>query len=146
MWIGCSDSRVPITRSPASSQAVFAPQPHNIVVHSVLNALSADSIRQDRAAGEGHRDVAVVGGCSGVQAALEGARQWLTIGFATFRTCATAPPQAARKPASGGSGASCHDLNVVERVINVCVSTVTWTLGRVARRSLFVTGAFGVHD
>ena len=148
MWIGCSDSRVPANQIAGLEPGeVFVHRNvANIVVHSDLNALSAIQFAVERLKVQ---DIMVVGhyGCSGVQAALEGAR----IGVADnwirhiqdvrhrHRKLLESLPAAVRAPAL-------CDLNVVEQVINVCVSTVivdAWARGQ----AVTVHGwAFGVHD
>ena len=148
MWIGCSDSRVPANQITGLDPGeVFVHRNvANIVVHSDLNALSSIQFAVERLKVE---HIMVVGhyGCSGVQAALEGAR----IGIADnwlrhiqdvrdrHRTLIESLPEASR------ANALC-ELNVVEQVVNVCVSTVmldAWGRGQTVR----IHGwAFGVHD
>ncbi|MBS0342201.1 MAG: carbonate dehydratase [Proteobacteria bacterium] len=148
MWIGCSDSRVPANQITGLEPGeVFVHRNvANIVVHSDLNALSSIQFAVERLKVE---HIMVVGhyGCSGVQAALEGAR----IGIADnwlrhiqdvrdrHRSLIESLPEANR------ADALC-ELNVVEQVVNVCVSTVmldAWGRGQTVR----IHGwAFGVHD
>jgi carbonic anhydrase len=148
MWIGCSDSRVPANQITGLEPGeVFVHRNvANIVVHSDLNALSAIQFAVERLKVE---HIMVVGhyGCSGVQAALEGAR----IGIADnwirhiqdvrdrHRTLLEHLPE------RGRADALC-ELNVIEQVVNVGVSTVmcdAWARGQ----SVSVHGwAFGVHD
>ena len=148
MWIGCSDSRVPANQITGLEPGeVFVHRNvANIVVHSDLNALSAIQFAVERLKVE---HIMVVGhyGCSGVQAALEGARigiadNWIRhiqdvrdrhrVMLETF-----APEVRA--------DALC-ELNVAEQVVNVSVSTVmvdAWSRGQSVR----VHGwTFGVHD
>jgi len=148
MWIGCSDSRVPANQITGLEPGeVFVHRNvANIVVHSDLNALSAIQFAVERLKVE---HIMVVGhyGCSGVQAALEGARigladNWLQHIKTTrerHRTLIEGLPQDQR------ADALC-DLNVIEQVVNVCVSTVmldAWARGQ----KVTVHGwAFGVHD
>ncbi len=148
MWIGCSDSRVPANQiSGLEPGEVFVHRNvANIVVHSDLNALSAIQFAVERLKVE---HIMVVGhyGCSGVQAALEGARigladNWLQHIKSTrdrHRTLIEGLPENQR------ADALC-DLNVIEQVVNVCVSTVmldAWARGQ----KVTVHGwAFGVHD
>ena len=148
MWIGCSDSRVPANQITGLEPGeVFVHRNvANIVVHSDLNALSAIQFAVERLKVE---HIMVVGhyGCSGVQAALEGARigladNWLQHIKSTrdrHRTLIEGLPQEHR------ADALC-DLNVIEQVVNVCVSTVmldAWARGQ----KVTVHGwAFGVHD
>lgn len=148
MWIGCSDSRVPANQilGLEPGEIFVHRNVANIVVHSDLNALSAIQFAVERLKVE---HVMVVGhyGCSGVQAALEGARigladNWLRhiqdvrdrhrVMLGTF-------PEEARAPAL-------CELNVAEQVVNVAVSTVmvdAWSRGQ----QVTIHGwAFGVHD
>ncbi len=128
MWIGCSDSRVPANQITGLEPGeVFVHRNvANIVVHSDLNALSAIQFAVERLKVE---HIMVVGhyGCSGVQAALEGARIGLADNWIRHIQ------------------ALC-DLNVIEQVVNVSVSTVmvdAWARGQ----KVTIHGwAFGVHD
>jgi carbonic anhydrase len=148
MWIGCSDSRVPANQITGLEPGeVFVHRNvANIVVHSDLNALSAIQFAVEHLKVE---HIMVVGhyGCAGVKAALSGAR----IGIADnwirhiqdvryrHRELLAAVQEDQR------ADALC-DLNVVEQVVNVCVSTVmkdAWARGQ----KVSVHGwAFGVHD
>jgi carbonic anhydrase len=148
MWIGCSDSRVPANQITGLEPGeVFVHRNvANIVVHSDLNALSAIQFAVERLK---VAHIMVVGhyGCSGVQAALEGAR----IGIADnwirhiqdvrdrHRVMLDTLPAAVR------ADALC-ELNVAEQVVNVAVSTVmvdAWSRGQ----QVTIHGwAFGVHD
>jgi carbonic anhydrase len=148
MWIGCSDSRVPANQITGLEPGeVFVHRNvANIVVHSDLNALSAIQFAVERLKVE---DIMVVGhyGCSGVQAAMEGAR----IGIADnwlrhiqdvrdrHRVMLESLPLEVR------ADALC-ELNVAEQVVNVAVSTVmvdAWSRGQ----KVTIHGwAFGVHD
>ena len=148
MWIGCSDSRVPANQITGLEPGeVFVHRNvANIVVHSDLNALSAIQFAVERLKVE---HIMVVGhyGCSGVQAALEGARIGLADNWIRHiqdvrdrhRVLLDTLPEIAR------ANALC-DLNVVEQVVNVCVRTVrldAWGRGQ----QVHIHGwAFGVHD
>ena len=148
MWIGCSDSRVPANQITGLEPGeVFVHRNvANIVVHSDLNALSAIQFAVERLKVQ---DIMVVGhyGCSGVQAALEGARVGLADNWIRHiqdvrhrhRQLLESLPESAR------ANALC-DLNVIEQVVNVSVSTVmldAWARGQ----KVAVHGwAFGVHD
>ncbi len=148
MWIGCSDIRVPANQITGLEPGeVFVHRNvANIVVHSDLNALSAIQFAVERLKVE---DIMVVGhyGCSGVQAALEAARIGLADNWIRHiqdvrhrhRQLLDSLPDAVR------AHALC-DINVVEQVVNVSVSTVmvdAWARGQKVR----VHGwAFGVHD
>lgn len=118
----------------------------NIVVHSDLNALSAIQFAVERLKVE---HITVVGhyGCSGVQAALERARIGLADNWLRHiqdvrdrhRELINGVPAAARAD-------TLCELNVLEQVVNVCVSTVmadAWNRGQ----TVSVHGwAYGVHD
>ncbi len=148
MWIGCSDSRVPANQIAGLEPGeVFVHRNvANIVVHSDLNALSAIQFAVERLKVE---HIMVVGhyGCSGVQAALEGARigladNWLRHIQSTrdrHRTLIDGMPENQRAD-------TLCELNVIEQVTNVCVSTVmldAWGRGQ----NVSIHGwAFGVHD
>jgi carbonic anhydrase len=148
MWIGCSDSRVPANQITGLEPGeVFVHRNvANIVVHSDLNALSAIQFAVEKLK---VADVMVVGhyGCSGVQAALEGARIGLADNWIRHiqdvrhrhRKLLDSLPDTVR-------AAALCDINVVEQVVNVSVSTVmvdAWARGQTVR----VHGwAFGLHD
>lgn len=148
MWIGCSDSRVPANQITGLEPGeVFVHRNvANIVVHSDLNALSAIQFAVERLKVQ---HIMVVGhyGCSGVQAALEGARIGLADNWLRHiqdvrdrhRVMLETFPEAVR------ANALC-ELNVAEQVINVAVSTVmvdAWSRGQ----NVSIHGwAFGVHD
>ena len=148
MWIGCSDSRVPANQITGLEPGeVFVHRNvANIVVHSDLNALSAIQFAVERLK---VKDIMVVGhyGCSGVQAALEGARIGLADNWIRHiqdvrhrhRQLLESLPEAVR------ANALC-DINVIEQVVNVSVSTVmidAWARGQ----GVAVHGwSFGVHD
>ena len=148
MWIGCSDSRVPANQITGLEPGeVFVHRNvANIVVHSDLNALSAIQFAVDRLKVE---HIMVVGhyGCGGVRAALDGARIGLADNWIRHiqdvrhrhRQLLDSLPEALR------ADALC-DLNVIEQVVNVCVSTVmvdAWAKGQ----KVSIHGwTFGVHD
>ena len=148
MWIGCSDSRVPANQITGLEPGeVFVHRNvANIVVHSDLNALSAIQFAVERLKVE---HIMVVGhyGCSGVQAALEGARIGLADNWLRhiqdvrdrLDVMLKSFPEDARAPAL-------CELNVAEQVVNVAVSTVmvdAWSRGQ----NVTIHGwAFGVHD
>ena len=148
MWIGCSDSRVPANQITGLEPGeVFVHRNvANIVVHSDLNALSAIQFAVERLKVE---DIMVVGhyGCSGVQAALEGARIGLADNWIRHiqdvrhrhRQLLDSLDESVR------AKALC-DINVIEQVVNVSVSTImvdAWARGQ----KVAVHGwSFGVHD
>ena len=148
LWIGCSDSRVPANQITGLEPGeVFVHRNvANVVVHSDLNALSAIQYAVEMLKVE---DIMVVGhyGCGGVMAALHGARIGLADNWIRHiqdvrdrhRVLLDGLPDAQRADAL-------VDLNVIEQVVNVCVSTVmvdAWAKGQKVR----IHGwAFGVHD
>jgi carbonic anhydrase len=148
MWIGCSDSRVPANQITGLEPGeVFVHRNvANIVVHSDLNALSAIQFAVERLKVE---HIMVVGhyGCSGVQAALEGARIGLADNWLRHiqdvrdrhRGLLESLPELAR------ANALC-ELNVVEQVVNVCVSTVMLDAWHRSQNVRIHGWAFGVHD
>jgi len=148
MWIGCSDSRVPANQITGLEPGeVFVHRNvANIVVHSDLNALSAIQFAVERLKVE---HIMVVGhyGCSGVQAALEGARIGLADNWLRHIQSTRDRHRALldKVPAAQQADTLC-ELNVLEQVINVSVSTVmldAWASGQQVQ----VHGwAFGVHD
>jgi carbonic anhydrase len=148
MWIGCSDSRVPANEiiGLAPGEIFVHRNVANVVVHSDLNALSTIQFAVERLK---VRHVMVVGhyGCSGVQAALEGARIGLADNWLRHiqdvrdrhRHLIESVPTHAR------ANALC-ELNVVEQVVNVAQSTVlqdAWANGQDVTLHGWV---YGVHD
>jgi len=148
MWIGCSDSRVPANQITGLEPGeVFVHRNvANVVVHSDLNALSTIQFAVERLK---VAHVMVVGhyGCSGVQAALEGARIGLADNWLRHiqdvrdrhRSLLDAIPEHARHDAL-------VELNVIEQVVNVSQSTVlqdAWIRGQTVTLHGWV---YGVHD
>ena len=148
MWIGCSDSRVPANQITGLEPGeVFVHRNvANLVVHSDLNALSAIQFAVEMLKVE---HIMVVGhyGCGGVQAALRGTRVGLADNW--IRHIQDVRDRhhhiLDQLPDAQRVDALC-DLNVIEQVVNVCVSTVmvdAWAKGQ----KVSVHGwAFGVHD
>ena len=135
MWIGCSDSRVPANQITGLEPGeVFVHRNvANVVVHSDLNALSTIQFAVERLQ---VAHIMVVGhyGCSGVQAALEGAR----IGLADNWLRHIQDVRDRHRdildviPDHGRAAALC-ELNVIEQVVNVAQSTVmqdAWARGQ----------------
>ena len=148
MWIGCSDSRVPANQITGLEPGeVFVHRNvANVVVHSDLNALSTVQFAVERLKVQ---HIMVVGhyGCSGVQAALEGARVGLADNWLRHimdvrdrhRELLEAIPEAWRHDAL-------VELNAIEQVVNVAQSTVlldAWGRGQVVTLHGWV---YGVHD
>ena len=148
MWIGCSDSRVPANQITGLEPGeVFVHRNvANVVVSSDLNALSAIQFAVEMLKVE---HVMVVGhyGCGGVTAALNGTRigladNWIRhIQNVRDRHRAILDNTAPERRVD-----TLVDLNVIEQVVNVCVSTVmvdAWAKGQKVR----VHGwAYGVDD
>ncbi len=148
LWIGCSDSRVPANQITGLEPGeVFVHRNvANVVVHSDLNSLSTVQFAVERLKVE---HVMVVGhyGCSGVQAALEGARIGLADNWLRHiqdvrdrhRQLLEAIPEHARHDAL-------VELNVIEQVVNVAQSTVlldAWGRGQPVTLHGWV---YGLHD
>jgi carbonic anhydrase len=148
MWIGCSDSRVPANQITGLEPGeVFVHRNvANIVVHSDLNALSAIQFAVEMLKVE---HVMVVGhyGCGGVQAALDGARIGLADNWIRhIQDVRDRHRGLLENIAPAKRADALVELNVVEQVVNVCVSTVmvdAWAKGQ----KISVHGwAYGVHD
>ena len=135
MWIGCSDSRVPANQITGLEPGeVFVHRNvAKVVVHSDLNALSTIQFAVERLK---VAHIMVVGhyGCSGVQAALEGAR----IGLADIWLRHVQDVRDRHRdildviPEHGRADALC-ELNAIEQVVNVALSTVmrdAWARGQ----------------
>ena len=148
MWIGCSDSRVPANEIVGLDPGEIFVHRNvaNVVVHSDLNALSTVQFAVERLKVE---HIMVVGhyGCSGVQAALEGAR----IGLADNWLRHVQDVRDRHRqlldelPEHGRANALC-ELNAIEQVVNVAQSTVlqdAWARGQ----NVTLHGCvYGVHD
>ena len=148
MWIGCSDSRVPANEiiGLAPGEIFVHRNVANVVVHSDLNALSTIQFAVERLK---VRHVMVVGhyGCSGVQAALEGAR----IGLADNWLRHIQDVRDRHKhlleqiPEHGRANALC-ELNVIEQVVNVAQSTVLQDAWAKGQEVMLHGWVYGVHD
>jgi carbonic anhydrase len=148
MWIGCSDSRVPANQITGLEPGeVFVHRNvANVVVHSDLNALSTVQFAVERLKVS---HVMVVGhyGCSGVLAALEGAR----IGLAdNWLRHIQDVRDRHRVLLEGIAEQARHEvlveLNVIEQVANVAQTTVlqdAWSRGQEVTLHGWV---YGVHD
>lgn len=149
LWIGCSDSRVPANQivDVAPGEIFVHRNVANVVVHADLNCLSVMQFAVDVLKVE---HIMVVGhyGCSGVQAALSGARLGLVDNW--LRHVA----DVAQKHASLLSALATDslremrlcELNVIEQALNVCQTTVVqdaWDRGQ----TLAVHGwVYGLRD
>lgn len=148
MWIGCSDSRVPANQITGLEPGeVFVHRNvANVVVHSDLNALSAIQFAVEMLKVE---HIMVVGhyGCGGVMAALHGTRigladNWIRhIQDVRDRHRGILDNIAPDKRAD-----ALVDLNVIEQVVNVCVSTVMVDAWAKNQKISIHGWAFGVHD
>ena len=148
MWIGCSDSRVPANQITGLDPGeVFVHRNiANVVVHSDLNALSTIQFSVDVLKVE---HIMVVGhyGCGGVQAALENRRVGLADNWIRHITDVRDRHRGILDNiAPDKRFDALVELNVIEQVVNVCVSTVmtdAWAKGQ----KITVHGwAYGVHD
>ena len=148
MWIGCSDSRVPANQITGLDPGeVFVHRNvANVVVHSDLNALSAIQFAVDMLKVE---HIIVVGhyGCGGVLAALNDQRVGLADNWIRhIQDVRDRHRGILDNIAPEHRGDALVDLNVIEQVVNVCVSTVmvdAWAQGQ----KVTIHGwAYGVHD
>ncbi|HTH78455.1 MAG TPA: carbonate dehydratase [Ramlibacter sp.] len=148
MWIGCSDSRVPANQITGLDPGeVFVHRNiANVVVHSDLNTLSTIQFSVDVLKVE---HIMVVGhyGCGGVQAALENRRVGLADNWIRHITDVRDRHRGILENlAPEKRFDALVELNVIEQVVNVCVSTVmtdAWAKGQKVK----VHGwAYGVHD
>jgi carbonic anhydrase len=148
MWIGCSDSRVPANEiiGLAPGEIFVHRNVANVVVHSDLNALSTIQFAVERLK---VKHVMVVGhyGCSGVQAALEGAR----IGLADNWLRHVQDVRDRHKhlldliPEHGRADALC-ELNAIEQVVNVAQSTVLQDAWARDQDVTLHGWVYGLHD
>ena len=148
MWIGCSDSRVPANQITGLEPGeVFAHRNvANVVVHSDLNALSTIQFAVERLKVE---HVMVVGhyGCSGVRAALEGARIGLADNWLRhIQDVRDLHRDLLEDIAEERRCDALVELNAIEQVVNVAQSTVlqdAWLRGQVVALHGWV---YGIHD
>ena len=148
MWIGCSDSRVPANQITGLEPGeVFVHRNvANVVVHSDLNALSTIQFAVERLK---VAHVMVVGhyGCSGVRAALEGARIGLADNW--LRHIQDVRDRHRNLIESIAEPHRCDalvELNAIEQVVNVAQSTVlkdAWMRGQAVSLHGWV---YGIHD
>ncbi|WBY00440.1 carbonate dehydratase [Ramlibacter tataouinensis] len=148
MWIGCSDSRVPANQITGLEPGeVFVHRNvANVVVHSDLNALSAIQFAVEMLK---VRHIMVVGhyGCGGVQAALEDIRVGLADNWIRhIQNVRDRHRGILENTAPERRVDTLVELNVIEQVVNVCVSTVlidAWAKGQ----PVAVHGwAYGIND
>jgi carbonic anhydrase len=148
MWIGCSDSRVPANEiiGLAPGEIFVHRNVANVVVHSDLNALSTIQFAVERLK---VKHIMVVGhyGCSGVQAALEGARIGLADNWLRhIQDVRDRHKHLLEKlPEHSRANALC-ELNVIEQVINVAQSTVLQDAWLRDQDVTLHGCVYGVHD
>ncbi len=148
MWIGCSDSRVPANQiiGLAPGEIFVHRNVANVVVHSDLNALSTIQFAVERLK---VRDILLVGhyGCSGVQAALEGARIGLADNWLRHIQDVRDRHQALidAAPESARANILC-ELNAVEQVLNVAQSTVLQDAWARDQEVTLHGCVYGLHD
>lgn len=148
MWIGCSDSRVPANQiiGLAPGEIFVHRNVANVVVHSDLNALSTIQFAVERLK---VRDILLVGhyGCSGVQAALEGARIGLADNWLRHIQDVRDRHQALidTAPESARADILC-ELNAVEQVLNVAQSTVLQDAWARDQDVTLHACVYGLHD
>jgi carbonic anhydrase len=148
MWIGCSDSRVPANQITGLEPGeVFVHRNvANVVVHSDLNALSAIQFAVEMLKVE---HIMVVGhyGCGGVLAALNGTRVGLADNWIRhIQDVRHRHRGVLENIAPSARGNALVDLNVIEQVVNVCVSTVMTDAWAKGQRVSVHGWAYGVHD
>jgi carbonic anhydrase len=148
MWIGCSDSRVPANQITGLDPGeVFVHRNvANVVVHSDLNALSTVQFAVEMLKVE---HIMIVGhyGCGGVMAALHGERIGLADNWIRhIQDVRDRHRGILENIAPDRRADALVDLNVIEQVVNLCVSTVmvdAWA----KNQNVTIHGwAFGVHD
>jgi carbonic anhydrase len=148
MWIGCSDSRVPANQITGLEPGeVFVHRNvANVVVHSDLNALSAIQFAVEMLKVE---HIMVVGhyGCGGVMAALHGDRIGLADNWIRhIQDVRDRHRGILDNIAPARRADTLVDLNVIEQVVNVCVSTVMVDAWAKNQKVSIHGWAFGVHD
>jgi carbonic anhydrase len=148
MWIGCSDSRVPANQiiGLAPGEIFVHRNVANVVVHSDLNALSTIQFAVERLK---VRDILLVGhyGCSGVQAALEGARIGLADNWLRHIQDVRDRHQALIDAATEAARADILcELNAVEQVLNVAQSTVLQDAWARDQEVTLHGCVYGLHD
>ena len=148
LWIGCPDSRVPANQILGLDPGeVFVHRNiANVMSHGDLNALSVVQFAVDILKVE---HILLVGhyGCGGVHAAMTGLRVGLADNWLRHIQSTRDHHRALIESVDEAHWAdTLCELNVIEQVVNVCVSTVmldAWARGQKVQ----IHGwAFGVHD
>jgi carbonic anhydrase len=136
LWIGCSDSRVPANEIVGllPGEIFVHRNVANVVVHTDLNCLSVLEFAVDLLK---VRHVIVCGhyGCSGVRAALDGARLGLSENWLQHVQDVRSrhAPRIAKIPAVSDQADRLCELNVLEQAANVCRTTIVrdaWDRGQ----------------
>ena len=148
MWIGCSDSRVPANQITGLDPGeVFVHRNvANVVVHSDLNALSTVQFAVEMLKVE---HIMIVGhyGCGGVMAALHGERIGLADNWIRhIQDVRDRHRGILENIAPAKRPDALVDLNVIEQVVNLCVSTVMVDAWAKNQKVSIHGWAFGVHD
>jgi carbonic anhydrase len=148
MWIGCSDSRVPANQITGLDPGeVFVHRNvANVIVHSDLNALSTVQFAVDMLKVE---HIMVVGhyGCGGVLAALNNTRVGLADNWIRhIQDVRDRHRGILDNIAPEKRGDALVDLNVIEQVVNLCVSTVMLDAWAKGQKVTIHGWAFGVND
>ncbi len=148
MWIGCSDSRVPANQITGLEPGeVFVHRNvANVVVHSDLNALSTVQFAVEHLKVE---HIMVVGhyGCSGVQAALQGARIGLADNWLRHIQDVRDRHRALLDDiAEPHRHDALVELNAIEQVVNMAQSTVLLDAWGRGQRVTLHGWVYGVHD
>jgi carbonic anhydrase len=148
MWIGCSDSRVPANQITGLDPGeVFVHRNvANVVVHSDLNALSTVQFAVEMLKVE---HIMIVGhyGCGGVMAALNGDRIGLADNWIRhIQDVRDRHRGILENIAPENRADALVDLNVIEQVVNLCVSTVMVDAWAKNQKVSIHGWAFGVHD
>ena len=148
MWIGCSDSRVPANQITGLDPGeVFVHRNiANVVVHSDLNALSTVQFAVEMLKVE---HIMVVGhyGCGGVMAALRADRIGLADNWIRhIQDVRDRHRGILENMAPDRRADTLVDLNVIEQVVNLCVSTVMVDAWAKNQKVSIHGWAFGVHD
>ena len=136
LWIGCSDSRVPANEIVGllPGEIFVHRNVANVVVHTDLNCLSVLEFAVDLLK---VRHVIVCGhyGCSGVRAALDGARLGLSENWLQHVQDVRSrhAPRIDKISAIGEKADCLCELNVLEQAANVCRTTIVrdaWERGQ----------------
>lgn len=148
MWIGCSDSRVPANQITGLEPGeVFVHRNvANLVVPSDLNALSTLQFAVERLR---VKHVMVVGhyGCSGVRAALEGARVGLADNWLRHvQDLRDRHADLLAKLHQQHRADALCELNVIQQVVNVAQSTVLQDAWKNAQGVQVHAWIYGLND